>query len=83
MLKGDTQVIRKADTMADWRLILSATMLLTACTESGERFAGTTLAGAALGIPGGPIGVAVGAGAGAAAEALIPKEVFEGSPEQQ
>jgi hypothetical protein len=57
--------------------------LLTACAgDTGERVAGSALMGGALGIPGGPIGIAVGAGVGAAAGALVPKRVLEGSPQE-
>ena len=57
---------------------------LTACTSDNatERLAATTLAGAGLGVPGGPIGVAVGAGVGAATGLLIPKGVLDGSSQQ-
>jgi len=54
---------------------------LAACTSGNgnEHVAATTLVGAGLGVPGGPIGVVVGAGVGAAAGLLIPKRVLEGS----
>jgi hypothetical protein len=60
--------------------LLAAALLLTACADDeGGRVAATTLMGGALGIPAGPIGIAVGAGAGAVAGATVPKEVFGGS----
>jgi hypothetical protein len=62
-------------------LIVGVLIALAACTSDNgnERVAATTLAGAGLGVPGGPIGVAVGAGVGAAAGLLIPKGVLEGN----
>ena len=38
--------------------------------------------GGALGIPGGPIGIAIGAGVGAAAGAFVPKHVLDGSSQE-
>jgi hypothetical protein len=59
--------------------VLAAVLLLVACAdEEGGHVAATTLMGGALGIPAGPIGMVVGAGAGAIAGATAPKEVFEG-----
>jgi hypothetical protein len=65
-----------------WAPLLVAALLLSACADDkGGHVAATTLMGGALGIPAGPIGIAVGAGAGAVAGAAVPKEVFEGSSE--
>jgi|SRR5689334_20793853 hypothetical protein len=66
------------------RVVLTgAVLLLAACTDhTGERVAGSAAVGGALGIPAGPIGVAVGAGVGAAAGALVPKTVLEGGSQE-
>ena len=63
------------------RLAAIAFVLLSAAcaNDAGERVAGSAAMGGALGIPAGPIGIAVGAGVGAAAGALVPKTVLEGS----
>jgi hypothetical protein len=62
---------------------LVVVLLLSACASgAGERVAGSAAVGGALGIPAGPIGIAVGAGVGAAAGALAPKTVLEGSSEE-
>ena len=58
-------------------------LLLSACASgAGERVAGSAAVGGALGIPAGPIGIAIGAGVGAAAGALAPKAVLEGSAQE-
>jgi hypothetical protein len=64
--------------------LIALTVLQTACTSdnANNRVAGTTLAGAGLGVPGGPIGVVVGAGVGAVAGLLVPEGVLEGSSQQ-
>jgi hypothetical protein len=65
------------------RAAIAFVLLLTACADdAGERVAGSAAVGGALGIPAGPIGIAVGAGVGAAAGALVPKAVLEGSSEE-
>jgi hypothetical protein len=65
-----------------WAPLLAAALLLAACADDeGGHVAATTLMGGALGIPAGPIGMVVGAGAGAITGATVPKEVFEGSSE--
>lgn len=62
------------------RAAIAFVLLLAACADdAGERVAGSAAMGGALGIPAGPIGIAVGAGVGAAAGALVPKTVLEGS----
>jgi hypothetical protein len=62
------------------RAAIAFVLLLAACADdAGERVAGSAAMGGALGIPAGPIGIAVGAGIGAAAGALVPKTVLEGS----
>ena len=54
-------------------LLVAAIGLLAGCgSEGSERMAGYVLVGSALGVPGGPIGVVVGAGVGAAASVIIP-----------
>ena len=58
--------------------ILLITTLLSACSsERGDQVTSTTAMGAALGIPGGPIGIAVGAVIGAASGAVLPGSVFD------
>jgi hypothetical protein len=58
-------------------------LLLAACGGgTGERVAGSAAVGGALGIPAGPIGIAIGAGVGAAAGALVPKDVVEGDAQE-
>jgi hypothetical protein len=59
-------------------LVAFAAIVVAGCgSDAGERVAGGALMGGALGIPGGPIGVALGAGVGAAAGAFVPKEVLQ------
>jgi hypothetical protein len=61
-------------------VLIGVVFLLAACADdSGERVAGSAAMGGALGIPAGPIGIALGAGIGAAAGALTPKTVLDGS----
>jgi len=61
-------------------VLIGVVLLLTACADdAGQRVAGSAVMGGALGIPAGPIGIAIGAGVGAAAGALVPKTVLEGS----
>jgi hypothetical protein len=64
------------------RYTLSMVLLvvLVGCNGAeGKRVAGATLMGSALGVSGGPIGVAVGATLGAAAGVLLPPEMFKES----
>ena len=64
-------------------VLIGVVLLLAACADdAGKRVAGSAAVGGALGIPAGPIGIAVGAGVGAAAGALTPKTVLEGSSEE-
>ena len=70
-------------TGANRAVLIGVVLLLAACADdSGKRVAGSAAVGGALGIPAGPIGVAVGAGVGAAAGALAPKRVLEGSSQE-
>lgn len=64
-----------------WRTFALAVLVtLVGCGgEEGNRVAGSTLMGSALGVPGGPIGVAVGATLGAAAGVFLPPETFTAS----
>ena len=64
-------------------------LLLAACSsERGKQVTSTTAMGAAIGIPGGPIGIAAGAVIGAAAGAILPADMFKatspsgGAPKQ-
>lgn len=61
-------------------LAMAIVFMLVACGgDEGKRVAGSTLMGSALGVPGGPIGVAVGATLGAAAGVLLPPDMFKDS----
>ena len=58
-------------------------LLLAACGGgTGERVAGSAAMGGALGIPAGPVGIAIGAGIGAATGAFVPKGVLGGGSEE-
>lgn len=53
-------------------------LIVSACSsESREQIASTTVMGAALGIPGGPIGIAVGTMAGAVAGVIMPEGALD------
>jgi len=64
--------------------LVALVALLAACSDdTSKRVAGSAVMGGALGIPAGPVGIAVGAGVGAAAGTLVPKKVVEGSSQEQ
>lgn len=64
-------------------IALLAALALMGCTsDKAKHIAATTMMGGALGIPGGPIGIAAGAGAGAVAGALIPAKVLDGGRQE-
>jgi hypothetical protein len=65
-------------------VLVALVALLAACSaDTSKRMAGSAAMGGALDIPAGPVGIAVGAGVGATAGALVPKEVVEGSSQEQ
>jgi hypothetical protein len=58
--------------------VLSVLALVSACSgESREQIASTTVMGGALGIPGGPIGIAVGTVVGAIAGVIMPEGALD------
>jgi uncharacterized membrane protein len=63
------------------RHIFFVTMtVVSACSnDASDRVTATALMGGGLGVPAGPIGVAIGAGIGAVSGSLIPVGVLEGS----
>jgi hypothetical protein len=58
---------------------LLAAALLACSSEKGEQVGASAVMGSALGIPGGPIGIAAGGAAGAVVGALLPEGAFEPS----
>jgi hypothetical protein len=58
-------------------MLLIAAMLAACSADKGTQVTSTAVMGSALGIPAGPIGIAVGGVVGAATGALLPAGAFE------
>lgn len=56
---------------------LIAAMLAACSSERGEQVGASAVMGSALGIPGGPIGIAAGGAAGAVVGALLPEGALD------
>jgi hypothetical protein len=69
-----------------WKIggvLIALGLLLASCGgDASERVAGSAAMGGALGIPAGPVGIAIGASVGAAAGAFVPKDLLEGSSQE-
>lgn len=77
--KKKMEVAENGDIMRKSHILLIFVSLTACSSEQGKQVTSSALMGSALGIPGGPIGIAVGGAVGAAVGAALPQGAFDTS----